>query len=385
MSREAVQSGTESRVTVDLGDRSYDIHIGDNLVATAGERIQAIAGTRRLIVITDETVAPHHLPALEASLTASGHGTEVIQVPPGEASKSFESLSRVLTTMLAAGIDRRAMVVALGGGVIGDLAGVAAALALRGLDFIQIPTTLLAQVDSSVGGKTGINTPQGKNLVGAFHQPRLVLCDTGVLDTLPRREVLAGYAEVVKYGFLGDADFFEWLERFGADVINGDPAARREAVRRSCLAKAGIVAADERESGQRALLNFGHTFAHAFEAEAGYDGSVLHGEAVAVGMAHAFALSVRAGLCSGQDAVRATTHLNRLGLPTTRGEIGGGTWDADALMRHMAKDKKVVDGTIRFIVANAIGDTFVTDEISRSDARGVLMDLKDAAAPAETA
>ena len=372
MSHEDTLPVDETRLTVALGDRSYEIHVGGNLIATAGARIASVLGERRLIVITDDTVAAHHLNPLEASLLEAGHKVDTIRFPPGEQSKSFERLTEVMNTMLGAGIDRRTVVVALGGGVIGDLAGVAAALALRGLDFVQIPTTLLAQVDSSVGGKTGINTPHGKNLVGAFHQPRLVLCDTGALDTLPRREVLAGYAEVVKYGFLGDADFFEWLERFGGDVIDGDPAARREAVHRSCLAKAEIVAADERESGMRALLNFGHTFAHAFEAEAGYDGSVLHGEAVAVGMAHAFRLSVRAGLCPGQDAERATAHLRRLGLPTTRHDIGGDDWDIGALMAHMAKDKKVVDGTIRFIVARRIGETFVTDAVPTEDAQAVL-------------
>jgi 3-dehydroquinate synthase len=257
--------------------------------------------------------------------------------------------------------------VALGGGVIGDITGFAAAVALRGLDFVQIPTTLLAQVDSSVGGKTGINTRHGKNLIGAFHQPRLVLADTGILDTLPERELLAGYAEVVKYGLLGDKDFFTWLEGHGAAVRDGDPEARRHAVVRSCRAKATIVVADERETGQRALLNLGHTFGHALEAETGFGDALLHGEGVAIGMVLAFDLSVQLGHCAAVDADLARRHLAAIGLPTSPAHALGNIWSAEALIGHMAKDKKVADGKMTFVLAHGIGDAFLSQGVTRDD------------------
>jgi 3-dehydroquinate synthase len=270
-----------------------------------------------------------------------------------------------MNRILDAGIERRTALVALGGGVIGDITGFAAAIALRGIDFIQIPTTLLAQVDSSVGGKTGINTQHGKNLIGAFHQPRLVIADTGILDTLPERELLAGYAEVVKYGLLGDADFFRWLEGHGPAVIDGDPDARRHAVVHSCRMKADIVAADERETGKRALLNLGHTFGHALEAETGMGDALLHGEGVAIGMVLAFDLSVQLGHCDAVDADLARRHIAAVGLPTTPAHALGNIWSGEALIGHMGKDKKVADGKITFILARGIGDSFISQEVSR--------------------
>ena len=277
--------------------------------------------------------------------------------------------------MLEDGVDRRSAVIALGGGVVGDLAGYCAASVMRGLDFIQIPTTLLAQVDSSVGGKTGINTPQGKNLVGAFYQPKLVLADTGTLDTLPKREVRAGYAEIVKYGLIRDAAFFEWLEQHGADLIAGDEAVRISAIVESCKAKAAVVAADEREAGLRELLNFGHTFAHALEAAAGFDGTLLHGEAVSVGMIQALELSRRIGLCAGQDTERARSHLASMGLKVRVADIpGSARWKAEALLASMRRDKKARDGSIRFVLARGIGDTFSSDDVAPDTVRAMLQE-----------
>jgi 3-dehydroquinate synthase len=308
-----------------------------------------------------------------ASLGAAGfrHG-EPIVLPPGEKTKNFDRLEEVLESLLARGIERSTVIVALGGGVIGDLAGFAAAVALRGLDFVQVPTTLLSQVDSSVGGKTGINSRHGKNLVGAFHQPRLVLADTGALATLPRRERLAGYAEVAKYGLIDEPGFFEWLEVNGARVIDGDGGAQIHAVRASCAAKARIVGADEREAAERALLNLGHTFGHAFEAAVGYGGALLHGEAVSIGMALAFRLSVRLGLCPPGDLERAVRHLRAVGLPTEPPSIPGVRWDADELMGHMSRDKKVKDGKLTFILARGIGKGFVAKGIDPAEARAVV-------------
>jgi 3-dehydroquinate synthase len=285
-------------------------------------------------------------------------------LPKGESTKSFAQLERLLDWLLGQHVGRDGLVIALGGGVVGDLAGFAAAITLRGLDFVQVPTTLLSQVDSSVGGKTAINMAHGKNLVGAFHQPGLVLIDTVVLDTLPRREVLAGYGEVVKYGLIRDPDFFDWLESNGAKVLAGDPEARRMAIVESCKAKARIVAADEREIGDRALLNFGHTFGHSLEAEAGYDGGVLHGEAVSIGMILALDLSREMGLCSGQDVDRVRRHFGDVGLPMEITAIPGSReWSAPALINHMRHDKKVLAGQMRFILARGIGDAFVTAEV----------------------
>ncbi|UUX51681.1 3-dehydroquinate synthase [Nisaea acidiphila] len=364
---------TTQTVPVALGERSYDIRVGPHLIENAGAEIGPVLRGNKVFVITDSTVSGHWLDPLTLSLRASGIAATVIAVPPGEGSKSFADYEHVVTRMLEEGVDRRTAVVALGGGVVGDLAGFCAASVLRGLDFIQIPTTLLAQVDSSVGGKTGINTAQGKNLVGAFHQPRLVLADTGTLDTLPRREVLAGYAEVVKYGLIRDAGFFEWLERHGADLIAGDEAARITAVVESCKAKAAVVAADEREAGLRELLNFGHTFGHALEAAAGYDGTLLHGEAVSVGMVQALELSRRLGFCMGQEAERARSHLSAMGLMARVADIPGASkWQADELLASMRRDKKARDGNIRFVLARAIGDAFTSDEVAPDIVRSML-------------
>jgi 3-dehydroquinate synthase len=360
-------------VRVELGPRSYDILIGPGLVAEAGAHVARAVTSRRVEVVTDETVAGIHLAPLLAGLDAAGFRRgEPVVVPAGERTKSFAALEGILEALLGRGIERSTVVVALGGGVIGDLAGFAAASALRGLDFVQVPTTLLSQVDSSVGGKTGINSRHGKNLVGAFHQPRLVLADTGALATLPRRERLAGYAEVAKYGLIDEPGFFEWLERNGRGVVEGDEAAQRHAVRTSCAAKARIVGMDERESAERALLNLGHTFGHALEAAVGYGGALLHGEAVAIGMCMAFRLSVRLGLCPAADLDRVVAHLDAVGLPTALPRIEGVSWDPDELMGHMAKDKKVRDGKLTFVLARGVGRSFVANGIDPAEARAVL-------------
>jgi 3-dehydroquinate synthase len=356
-------------VRVDLAERGYDILIGPALLAEAGAVIAARLPVRRVIVITDETVAGRHLATLTRGLTEGGiglHGDAVV-LPPGERTKAIEPLATLLDTLLDRGVERGTLLLALGGGVIGDLAGFAAAVLLRGIGFIQVPTTLLAQVDSSVGGKTGINTRHGKNLIGAFHQPRLVLADTGVLDTLPRRDLLAGYAEVVKYGLIGDAAFFAWCEAHGRALIDGDPAARAYAVAVSCRAKAAIVGADEREAGSRALLNFGHTFGHALEAESGYGADLLHGEAVAIGMIMAMDLSVRLGLCPAADRDRAAAHLAAIGLPVRYKPT-----DPDALIAHMTRDKKVRDGTVTFVLSRGIGQAHTAAGIPEALVRDVL-------------
>ena len=360
---------------LELGERSYAITIGQGVLDRAGELLAPLLSRRQVVVITDENLArTAHPDRLAAALTRAGIGHRPIVLPAGEASKSWRHLERLVEELLAHGIERRSVLVALGGGVIGDLVGFAAAITLRGLDFIQIPTTLLAQVDSAVGGKTGINSVHGKNLVGAFHQPRAVLIDTAVLDDLPLRELRAGYAEVVKYGFIQDADgFFPWLEACGADLLAGDPALRAEGVYRSLAVKAGIVAEDERElSGRRALLNFGHTFGHAYEALAGYDGGLLHGEAVAIGMVDAFCLSTRLGLCPQEDLERARSHLRRLGLPVRPAEASNRDFAADALLTAMGRDKKVENQRLRFVLARRIGDAFISADVPESEVRAVL-------------
>jgi 3-dehydroquinate synthase len=361
------------QLTVDLAERSYDIRIGPGLLDGVGAALVPLMQGRRAFVVTDDSVAPLYLPRLRASLAAAGIEAMVEVMPAGEGSKDFAHLEALLDAMLAARAERGTMVVALGGGVIGDLTGFAAAVLLRGVDFVQIPTTLLAQVDSSVGGKTGINTRQGKNLVGAFHQPRLVLADTAVLDTLPRRQVLAGYAEVVKYGVIDDEPFFSWLERHGPAVVAGDEAARRQAVAVSCRAKARIVAADEREGGVRALLNLGHTFGHALEAETGFSDEMLHGEAVALGMVMALDLSARLGLAPRADAERLVRHLDTVGLPTRL--AGHRAWDAGRLLHHMAGDKKVKDGKVTFVLARGIGQSFLTREVPAEAVAAMLGDF----------
>ena len=364
-----------SRIHVDVSDNAYDIHIGTNLLQEAEAELAALLGGRQVVIVTDTNIAPLHLEQTKNALSAHAASCTNFILPAGEASKSFSVYEQLVNDILALPIDRQTVLVALGGGVIGDLVGFAAASLLRGLDFIQIPTSLLAQVDSSVGGKTGINTPAGKNLVGAFHQPRLVLADIGILASLPEREVKAGYAEVVKYGLLGDAAFFEWLEQHGRDVITGQPDAQAEAVRRSCQAKADIVAADEREAGKRALLNLGHTFAHAFEAVAGYDGRLLHGEAVSAGLGCAFAFSRQLGLCSGQDVERVYAHLAAMGMPTSAQDLPAGQAAPQVLIDHMRKDKKARQGKLTFILARQIGEAFVDRNIDEAELNKFLESL----------
>jgi 3-dehydroquinate synthase len=344
---------------VELGERGYDILVGPQLIERAGSAMRPLLRRAQAIIVSDENVARHWLPALRDSLGAAGIAHHAVLLPPGEESKDIAHFSRLVDQILELGIERRTMLVALGGGVVGDLAGFAAATLLRGIDFVQIPTTLLAQVDSSVGGKTGINTRHGKNLVGAFYQPRLVLADTGTLTTLPRRELLAGYAEIVKYGLLGDAEFFAWLEAEGARVCDLAPEALRHAVSTSCAMKARIVAADERETGERALLNLGHTFGHALEAETGFGSRLLHGEAVALGMVLAFDFAARRGHAPRADANRVRRHLAQIGLPTTLAAIGLGGVPPERLIGHMSRDKKVRDGRIALILARRIGEAFV--------------------------
>jgi 3-dehydroquinate synthase len=369
----ATASGVHE-VEVALGARAYKILIGDGLIAAAGDHIARLAPGAHCAIVTDVNVATLHSAALVRSLEQAGLRATTIVVPPGEASKSYARFAEVCDGLIAAHIERRDIVIALGGGVIGDLAGFAAASVRRGLRLVQIPTTLLAQVDSSVGGKTAINSPHGKNLVGAFHQPSLVIADIGALDTLSAREFRAGYAETVKYGLIGDIQFFEWVEAHWRDVFLGG-AARLRAVATSCAAKAAVVAADETEQGQRALLNLGHTFAHAFERLTGYDGErLVHGEAVAIGMACAFRFSRKLGLCNGQDCARVESHLRAVGLPTSINEIPDLDAAPDAILAAMRQDKKVERGRLTFILAKAIGDSFIAKDVAESDVRDFLSD-----------
>jgi shikimate kinase/3-dehydroquinate synthase len=365
------------RVHVPLGDRGYDILIGEGLIARAGAHAAGVLPRRRAVVIADETVAALHGKALTDSLAETGIEHLLLTVPAGEASKSMAAATGLLERMTEAGIDRRTGVIAFGGGVVGDLAGFVAAIALRGLPLIQIPTTLLAQVDSSVGGKTGVNLPAGKNLAGAFHQPLLVLCDTGVLATLPLRERRAGYAEVVKYGLIDDPSLFAWCETHGEALLGGDAEAIAEAVRACCAAKARVVSEDERETrpdGVRALLNLGHTFAHALEAEVGYDDALLlHGEAVAVGLGLAFSLSARLGLCPASDAARVRAHLAAAGLPAALSELNR-RFSASRLIGHMHKDKKAEAGRLAFVLARGIGRAFLSRDVPEEEVAALLLD-----------
>jgi 3-dehydroquinate synthase len=360
-----------SVVRVALGTRAYDIAIGRGLLANLGERIKALRPDARVAIVTDATVAKIHLGAAEAALRSCGIDSKRVVVPSGESSKGYATFESVCEAIIAARVERNDLVVALGGGVIGDLAGFAAACVRRGLDFVQVPTTLLAQVDSSVGGKTGINSRQGKNLVGAFHQPILVLADTALLDTLPKREFRAGYAEVAKYGLLGDAAFFAWLEKNWQDVFAGGPA-REHAIAVCCRAKADIVARDERETGERALLNLGHTFGHALEAGCGFSDRLLHGEAIALGMALAFEFSAQKGLVPVADTARAAAHLAAVGLPTHLKDVPGGAPGADILMGLIAQDKKVKRGTFTFILVRGIGRAFVENSVDTAEVRAFL-------------
>ena len=359
-------------VPVALGARSYEVRIGAGLIERAGAEMLPLLHRRKVAVITDETVAATHLLRLAASFAAEGITMTALALPPGEATKGWAQFARAVEWLLDQKIERRDVVVAFGGGVVGDLVGFAAAVLRRGVRFVQLPTTLLAQVDSSVGGKTGINTAQGKNLVGAFHQPSLVLADIDVLATLPRRDFLAGYGEVVKYGLLGDAAFFDWLEVNAPAMVAGDTAARQYAVKRSVGMKAGIVARDETEQGERALLNLGHTFCHALEQATGYGDRLLHGEGVAIGCALAFELSQRMGLCAQEAPSRVRAHLKALGLKTDLADIPGDLPGAEALLALMGQDKKVIDGRLRFILARGIGQAFVAEDVPQDLVLAVL-------------
>jgi 3-dehydroquinate synthase len=366
-----LRQGEHVVVRVALGERSYDIVIGRGVLASLGARTAALKPRAKVAIVCDGTVADLHLQAAIAAFTAADIATATIVVPPGEASKAFGTLERVCGELIAARIERGDIVIALGGGVVGDLAGFAAAIVRRGLDFIQVPTTLLAQVDSSVGGKTGINCSQGKNLIGAFHQPILVVADTAVLDTLPPRQFRAGYAEVAKYGLLGDAAFFAWLEANASDIAAGG-AAREHAIATSCRMKAEIVARDERESGDRALLNLGHTFGHALEAAAGFSDRLLHGEAVALGTALAFEFSAKLGQSPPADTVRVAQHLAAVGLPTRIAQVPGEQPSTDRLMDLMAQDKKVRRGKLTFILVRGIGSAFVANDVDPAEIRAFI-------------
>lgn len=359
-------------VHVPLGERAYDVVIGPGLLHECKARIAPFLPRPKVWIVTEETVAEAQLAALLAGL--GGIDSAVLTLPPGEGTKSWPFLTQTVEWLLSEKVERRDIVIAFGGGVIGDLVGFAAAILRRGVRFVQIPTSLLAQVDSSVGGKTGINTGHGKNLVGAFHQPSLVLADTEALGTLTQRDFLSGYGEVAKYGLLGDAAFFDWLDVNGPKLAAGDMAARVSAVRRSVEMKADIVVRDETEQGDRALLNLGHTFAHALEAATGYGDRLLHGEAVAIGCALAFELSSRMGLCSQEDPSRVRAHLSDMGMKRDLADIPGDLPDAEGLLRLMAQDKKVVAGQLRFILARGIGAAFVTADVPGDVVRTVLED-----------
>jgi len=368
--------GTFQTVHVPLGDRAYDVRIGEGLVAVAGAHIAPLLGKKkRVCVITEENVAALHLDTLRSGLTAAGIEMEALVLPAGESTKCWAELTKSVEWLLAQKVERNDVVVAFGGGVIGDLAGFAASILRRGVRFVQIPTSLLAQVDSSVGGKTGINSPDaGKNLIGAFHQPSLVLADVSVLGTLTSRDFLSGCGEVVKYGMLGDEAFFEWLEVNGPLMASGDIAARTYAVKRSVEMKAEIVVRDETEQGDRALLNLGHTFCHALEAATGYSDRLLHGEGVAIGCALAYELSARLGLCSQEAPSRVRAQIKAMGMKCDLKDIEGDLPSAEALVDLMAQDKKVLDGQLRFILARSIGESFVTSDVPREAVLKVIED-----------
>ncbi len=369
-------STQQETVRVDLGERGYDIVIGEGVLAEAGEQLAVLAPGARTVIVTDGNVARTHLDALEAGLRKAGVDSFAAIIPAGEQSKSWHGVQTITDSIIGGRLERGDIVIALGGGVIGDLAGFAAAIARRGMRFVQVPTTLLAQVDSSVGGKTGINTDHGKNLVGAFHQPILVLADTTTLDTLPDREVKAGYAEVVKYGLIDDAAFFEWLEANAAHLIAGDSEARAYAIAQSCRAKARVVAADEHEGGRRALLNLGHTFGHALEALCGYDADrLVHGEGVAIGMVLAHKFSNHLGHCPGQDVERVVRHLEAVGLPTDIAAIDGMEFTVDGLVGAMKQDKKVSRGALTFILTHGIGQSFIAKDVSEDALRSFLSEV----------
>lgn len=365
----SLTSGRIVPVPLSSSPRSYDILVGDNILAEAGALIHHKLGCRRCVILTDSNVAGLYAQRMEAVLAASGHTVlPTVTVPAGEASKSFDGLKNVLDQLFERNVDRQTLAIALGGGVIGDLAGLAASLAMRGLDIVHVPTTLLAQVDSSVGGKTGIDTPFGKNTVGTFYQPRLVLADVTTLDSLPEREMKAGYAEIVKYGLIFDAGFFQWCEAHGGQLLHGDREAQIYAVSKSCEHKARIVAIDERESGERALLNFGHTFGHALETVTGYSNRLLHGEAVAIGMGLAFRLSAGLGICPPDDAAKVQEHFRAVGLPVDPPPF---SYDVDELMKLMGQDKKTRNGKLTLILARGIGQAFISRDVNPSPVKAL--------------
>ncbi len=359
-------------VRVALPGRAYDVVVGPDLLTEAGDLIGPLLARPKVAIVADAHVASLHLDGLQKALSSNGIQSDSMTLPVGEGTKNWTHLQQTVEWLLDQKIERRDVVIALGGGVTGDLVGFAAAVMRRGIRFVQVPTSLLAQVDSSVGGKTGINTRHGKNLVGSFHQPSLVLADTALLGTLSTRDFLAGYGEVVKYGLLGDANFFEWLEANAAALADGDGTARVYAVKRSVQMKADIVLRDETEQGDRALLNLGHTFCHALEAATGYSDRLLHGEGVAIGCALAFQLSSDLGLCSQEDPSRVRAHLKEMGMKADLSDIPGDLPDADTLLELMSQDKKVIDGKLRFILAKGIGDAFVTSEVPHHVVRDLL-------------
>ena len=357
-----------NKLRINLKETSYDIIIEHGLLSELGALISKKFGKPKTFIVTDSNIAVHWLKQTIESLSAQGMSPKVLEVPVGERTKSFINLEKIIDQLLESKVDRDSVLIALGGGVIGDLAGFAGAVTLRGIKVIQVPTTLLSQVDSSVGGKTGVNVRQGKNLVGSFHQPSLVAIDTQVLQTLPSRQLFAGYAEVLKYGLIKDRSFFDWLELNGKKVLEGDKLAQQFAIFTSCRIKAEIVEADEKEKNLRAILNFGHTFGHALEAEAGYDGNLLHGEAVSIGMVLAIELSKSLGYLSGQDAGRAVEYIRNIGLPTNINSIEGSTsWHPDGIIQHMQHDKKVSNGQLRFVLIKGIGEAYLTADVERND------------------
>ena len=362
-----------NKLRINLKENSYDIIIEHGLLSELGALISKKFGKPKTFIVTDSNIAVHWLKQTIESLSAQGMSPKVLEVPVGESTKSFINLEKIIDQLLESKVDRDSVLIALGGGVIGDLAGFAGAVALRGIKVIQVPTTLLSQVDSSVGGKTGVNVRQGKNLVGSFHQPSLVAIDTQVLQTLPSRQLFAGYAEVLKYGLIKDQSFFDWLELNGKKVLEGDKIAQQFAIFTSCRIKAEIVEADEKEKNLRAILNFGHTFGHALEAEAGYDGNLLHGEAVSIGMVLAIELSKSLGYLSGQDAGRAVEYIRNIGLPTNINSIEGSTsWHPDGIIQHMQHDKKVSNGQLRFVLIKGIGEALLTADVERNDIYSVI-------------
>ena len=362
-----------NKLRINLKENSYDIIIEHGLLSELGALISKKFGKPKTFIVTDSNIAVHWLKQTIESLSAQGMSPKVLEVPVGESTKSFINLEKIIDQLLESKVDRDSVLIALGGGVIGDLAGFAGAVTLRGIKVIQVPTTLLSQVDSSVGGKTGVNVRQGKNLVGSFHQPSLVAIDTQVLQTLPSRQLFAGYAEVLKYGLIKDRSFFDWLELNGKKVLEGDKLAQQFAIFTSCRIKAEIVEADEKEKNLRAILNFGHTFGHALEAEAGYDGNLLHGEAVSIGMVLAIELSKSLGYLSGQDAGRAVEYIRNIGLPTNINSIEGSiSWHPDGIIQHMQHDKKVSNGQLRFVLIKGIGEALLTADVERNDIYSVI-------------